>query len=128
MGNTADILCTSLACTSGGKFQVRVATSGLIVKFSHHTSSSKNTFSTIKSPIDVGNSSNTIRVFLNSDAIYDNYKCVPLDDLFICATSGGKFQVRVATSGLIVKFSLMNNVFSNLTTLLQVVTTLTKLR
>ena len=51
----------------------------------HHTSSSKNTFSTIKSPIDVGNSSNTIRVFLNSDAIYDNYKCVPLDDLFICA-------------------------------------------
>jgi hypothetical protein len=33
MGNTADILCTSLACTSGGKFQVRVATSGLIVKF-----------------------------------------------------------------------------------------------
>ena len=28
---------------------------------------------------------NTIRVFLNSDAIYDNYKCVPLDDLFICA-------------------------------------------
>ena len=51
----------------------------------HHTSSGKNTFSTIKSPIDVGNSSNTIRVFLNSDAIYDNYKCVPLDDLFICA-------------------------------------------
>ena len=51
----------------------------------HHTSSSKNTFSTIKSPIDVDNSSNTIRVFLNSDAIYDNYKCVPLDDLFICA-------------------------------------------
>ena len=51
----------------------------------HHTSSSKNAFSTIKSPIDVGNSSNTILVFLNSDAIYDNYKCVPLDDLFICA-------------------------------------------
>ncbi|CAC9562677.1 hypothetical protein [uncultured Gammaproteobacteria bacterium] len=51
----------------------------------HHTSSSKNAFSTIKSPIDVDNSSNTIRVFLNSDAIYDNYKCVPLDDLFICA-------------------------------------------
>jgi hypothetical protein len=39
-------------------------------------------------------------------------------------TSGGKFQVRVATSGLIVKFSLMNNVFSNLTTLLQVVLSL----
>ncbi|CAC9627724.1 hypothetical protein [uncultured Gammaproteobacteria bacterium] len=46
----------------------------------------------------------------------------------LACTSGGKFQVRVATSGLIVKFSLMNNVFSNLTTLLQVVTTLTKLR
>ena len=43
----------------------------------------------------------------------------------LACTSGGKFQVRVATSGLIVKFSLMNNVFSNLTTLLQVVTTLT---
>jgi hypothetical protein len=42
--------------------------------------------------------------------------------VYLACTSGGKFQVRVATSGLIVKFSLMNNVFSNLTTLLQVVT------
>ena len=48
--------------------------------------------------------------------------------VYLACTSGGKFQVRVATSGLIVKFSLMNNVFCNLTTLLQVVTTLTKLR
>ena len=35
-------------------------------------------------------------------------------------TSGGIFQVQVAASSLIVKFSLMNNVFSNLTILLQV--------
>lgn len=47
----------------------------------HLVSSCKNAFSTIKSPIDVGNSSNTIRLFLNSDAIYKKYKCVPLDDL-----------------------------------------------
>jgi uncharacterized protein YacL (UPF0231 family) len=55
--------------------------------------------------------------------------CGQCEDLTLdfIRTSGGKFQVRVATSGLIVKFSLMNNVFSNLTTLLQVVTTLTKL-
>jgi hypothetical protein len=48
--------------------------------------------------------------------------------VYLACTSGGQFQVRVATSGLIVKFALMNIVFSNLTTLLQVVTTLTKLR
>jgi len=51
----------------------------------HHASSNKNAFSTIKSPIDVGNSSNTRHLFLKSDAIYDNYKCVPLDDLSIYA-------------------------------------------
>lgn len=62
--------------------QCYVASFASVCRQIHHTSSSKNTFSTIKSPIDVGNSSNTIRVFLISDAIYDNYKCVPLDDLF----------------------------------------------